>query len=211
MPLPLIWMVGAVAVTAVKKGVDARSLLKSASELQQLANEKKVAAETNFEQRLLQVRTAALELEEQKLAVMARTMASFVQLWERQKKKANVSDKDFTLRLNISPEKLEEFKGIGVRSLDVAKGLMQAGMAGAATGAGVMSAVGVLGAASTGTAIASLSGAAANSALLAWLGGGSLAAGGAAWPSAPSSLVVCSSPLPRWWERSSSRRRVRSR
>jgi hypothetical protein len=178
MPLPLIWLVGAVAVSAVKKGADARTLLKSASELQALSNEKKVAAETNFESRLLEVRTAALELEEQKLAVMARTMASFVELWERQKKKANVSDKDFTLKLNISPEKLEEFKSVGVRSLDVAKGLMQAGMAGVSTGAGVMTAVGALGAASTGTAITALSGAAANSALFAWLGGGSLAAGG---------------------------------
>lgn len=52
-----------------------------------------------------------------------------------------------------------------------------AGM-GAGTAAGVFAAVSAAGAASTGTAIASLSGAAASSATLAWLGGGSLAAGG---------------------------------
>jgi hypothetical protein len=48
---------------------------------------------------------------------------------------------------------------------------------GAATAAGVFLAVSAAGTASTGTAIASLSGAAASSSTLAWLGGGSLAAG----------------------------------
>lgn len=49
---------------------------------------------------------------------------------------------------------------------------------GAGTAAGVFSAVSAAATASTGTAIASLSGAAASSATLAWLGGGTLAAGG---------------------------------
>lgn len=49
---------------------------------------------------------------------------------------------------------------------------------GAGTAAGVFAAVSAAATASTGTAIASLSGAAASSATLAWLGGGSLAAGG---------------------------------
>ena len=50
--------------------------------------------------------------------------------------------------------------------------------AGALAAAGAYGAVGTLAAASTGTAIAGLSGAAATNATLAWLGGGSLAAGG---------------------------------
>jgi transcriptional regulator with XRE-family HTH domain len=49
---------------------------------------------------------------------------------------------------------------------------------GAGTAAGVFAAVSALATASTGTTIASLAGAAASSATLAWLGGGSLAAGG---------------------------------
>ncbi|EPB9212345.1 hypothetical protein ACRT7K_000407 [Campylobacter jejuni] len=48
----------------------------------------------------------------------------------------------------------------------------------ASLGAGAYGSVGLLASASTGTAIASLSGAAATNATLAWLGGGSLAAGG---------------------------------
>lgn len=51
--------------------------------------------------------------------------------------------------------------------------------AGAAAGGITFAAVGALATASTGTAIGTLSGAAATSATLAWLGGGSLAAGGA--------------------------------
>jgi transcriptional regulator with XRE-family HTH domain len=49
---------------------------------------------------------------------------------------------------------------------------------GAGTAAGIFAAVSAAATASTGTAIASLSGAAASSATLAWLGGGTLAAGG---------------------------------
>ncbi|WP_155849535.1 hypothetical protein [Arthrobacter sp. H20] len=58
-----------------------------------------------------------------------------------------------------------------------AGGIAGAGV-GAGTAAGVFAAVSAVATASTGTAIASLSGAAASSATLAWLGGGSLAAGG---------------------------------
>ncbi len=56
--------------------------------------------------------------------------------------------------------------------------IMGAIAAGTITAGAAWSAVGLLGAASTGTAIASLHGVAATNALLAWFGGGSLAAGG---------------------------------
>jgi hypothetical protein len=56
------------------------------------------------------------------------------------------------------------------------------GVGGAATGAGTvagaMVGVGAFGTASTGTAISTLSGAAAYNATLAWFGGGAMAAGG---------------------------------
>ena len=52
------------------------------------------------------------------------------------------------------------------------------GVAGVSTAAGVYGLVGTLGTASTGTAIGTLSGAAAKSATLAWLGGGPAVMGG---------------------------------
>ena len=59
--------------------------------------------------------------------------------------------------------------GIGIKAIG----------AGSAAGSGACALVGLLGTASTGTAIGSLTGAAAQSATMAWFGGGALAAGGA--------------------------------
>ena len=63
-------------------------------------------------------------------------------------------------------------------SLELENGLLTGAAAGVLTGIGAYGSVGLLASASTGTAISALSGAAAKSATLAWLGGGSLAAGG---------------------------------
>ena len=137
------------------------------------------AAQNSFAEHMQRVRQASLELEEQKHAVMDGTVKRFVELWTRQQKKHTISDSDFALKLNITPEKLEELKfSLGVQGQDVVKGVAQVAVAGVATGMGVSSAVTALGAASTGAAISGLSGAAANGAALAWLGGGTLAAGG---------------------------------
>jgi hypothetical protein len=62
--------------------------------------------------------------------------------------------------------------------LALLQGVASAGMVGVGTAAGVPVAVASFATASTGAAIGGLSGAAAESATLAWLGGGSLAAGG---------------------------------
>ncbi|PYE51994.1 WD40 repeat domain-containing protein [Deinococcus yavapaiensis] len=178
MPLPLIWVVAAVGVAAAKKGIDGGVAIKQARDSLSNATARKEAAERKIELRLTAVRERARSLEQQKLTVMGTSMAAFVRLWERQKQRANVTDKDFQVRLHLSPEHIEEFRGFGVQSLDVARGMLKAGAASLGAGMGVTSAVTALGAASTGTALSALSGAAANSALLAWLGGGTLASGG---------------------------------
>jgi hypothetical protein len=67
---------------------------------------------------------------------------------------------------------------IDFRGVDALKSLVAGGTAGAASGMVTMAAVGTFATASTGTAIGTLSGAAATNATLAWLGGGSLVAGG---------------------------------
>lgn len=178
MPLPLIWAVGALAVGALKKGVDGGTALKDAKETQDRATASAKAADRKLELRLLAVREHGQTLEQQKIAIMSGVMADFVRLWERQKQRANISDKDFTLQLNMSPETLAEFKGFATSSLELASGVLKAGATGATVGAGVIGSVSMFGAAGTGAAISGLSGAAANSALLAWLGGGTLASGG---------------------------------
>ncbi|WP_424535107.1 hypothetical protein ACOZ38_33750 [Sphaerisporangium viridialbum] len=71
-----------------------------------------------------------------------------------------------------------ELREVQVDAVGTVAALVGGVAAGAGIGALTYTAVGALAAASTGTAISALSGAAATSATLAWLGGGSLAAGG---------------------------------
>ena len=83
----------------------------------------------------------------------------------------------------IPPLKLENWKvihGEAIKSFGMgAAGATGTFGAGAATVAGLYTAAGIFGTASTGTVISGLSGAAAHSARMAWLGGGALSAGGA--------------------------------
>ncbi len=71
-----------------------------------------------------------------------------------------------------------KLRAVGIKAVEGLAALAGGGAAGAAAGGLTFAAVGAFAAASTGTAISALSGAAATSATLAWLGGGSLAAGG---------------------------------
>ena len=71
-----------------------------------------------------------------------------------------------------------EVRELEKMAVSVAKGAIGGAGAGALTAAGAFGAVTTFGAASTGTPIAALSGVAAHNATLAFLGGGSLAAGG---------------------------------
>ena len=98
-------------------------------------------------------------------------------------KKAKVKQRDFEEVQAISDETIDHWRelhhealkslGIGVVGIGTATG------AAAATRAGLYAAAGIFGVASTGTRISTLSGAAAHSAKMAWLGGGALSAGGA--------------------------------
>lgn len=78
----------------------------------------------------------------------------------------------------VDTQRLEEFTGGRLTAEGLAAHIAKAAGAGAATYSSIPIAVATYGSASTGTAIAGLSGAAAQNATMAWLGGGSLAAGG---------------------------------
>ncbi|GHU07204.1 hypothetical protein FACS1894151_01190 [Spirochaetia bacterium] len=75
---------------------------------------------------------------------------------------------------NYSLEKINASITAGDMAISATKGAV----AGVSTALGTWALVGTFGIASTGTAIGTLSGAAASNAILAWLGGGSIAAGG---------------------------------
>jgi len=94
----------------------------------------------------------------------------------KQAKDTGSTLKDFESEFSL--EDLNQMERMAIQSIEFEKGLLSGAAGGALAGLGAYGSVGLLASASTGTAISSLSGVAATNATLAWLGGGSLAAGG---------------------------------
>lgn len=112
-----------------------------------------------------------------KLHIHENSFKEFVEIFLKMK---NVEIEDFLeddLKFNIQ-EFIKETKENVISFAELAGGGAASLGAGALAGIGAYGSVGMLASASTGTAISSLSGVAATNATLAWLGGGSLAAGG---------------------------------
>ena len=121
----------------------------------------------------------AQEYGELQMDVVVHTIGRFVDFIERNIGKANQSEKKFLEGLDgISVEQIKEYKTATIKAEQFFNGGMKAIGLGTAASGGAMSVATSFGVASTGTAISGLSGAAATNATLAWLGGGSLAAGG---------------------------------
>jgi hypothetical protein len=93
-------------------------------------------------------------------------------------KKAKIRERELEQRFEITPQKLAAWEGASVNAIEVLSGLVGSAGAGLATASAAYGLIGTLATASTGTAISTLTGAAATNATLAWLGGGSLAVGG---------------------------------
>ena len=117
-----------------------------------------------------------------RLTTLHYTIGRFLHCLERLNKNSKDKEYDFLKAIDIQQEEVAEMKQIDMKASDAMKTLAIGGgfatIGAIGTPVLVTNAVMALGAASTGTAISTLSGAAAQSAVLAWLGGGSLAAGG---------------------------------
>lgn len=94
------------------------------------------------------------------------------------------SNKEYKIlnKVGINTDSIKKMERLDMEATEALKSTATVGAIGAAAAMGtpaiVTTAVGALATASTGTAISSLSGIAATNATMAWLGGGSLAAGG---------------------------------
>jgi len=102
-------------------------------------------------------------------------MGEFLRRHERQVRE---SERLLVDGVDATMTKVPGLPGLDVEAVAWLGGALGAAVAGAGTGAGVTAAAGSFGVASTGAAISGLSGAAASSATMAFLGGGSVAAGG---------------------------------
>ena len=182
MPIPLLF-IGIAAVTGgvgigkgVKGGIDtakADSINKESNALIQTATD-----------RLNRQREAcgkALRvLGEEKMFVLNSSIRSFLDAFT-QIKNVDFQDSEGLEELrkfHIDEKEFAELRDMTNFALNIAGGVLAGGAGGALVALGAYGAVQALAVASTGTAIASLSGAAATNATLAFFGGGSLAAGG---------------------------------
>ena len=152
----------------------------NANKINTAANEGVDNARKRLEQQRGAVAQSLEKLGEEKLQILAGTVTSFVSAFEK------IKNIDFTSsvgleeleKLHIDQKDFEELKELGNFAIQVAGGVTAGAAGGALTAIGAYGAAQTFAAASTGTAIASLSGAAATNATLAFFGGGSLAAGG---------------------------------
>ena len=183
MPLPLLLVVPALAglgLFAAKKGYDAYSDNEEADSLNQEAKD-------IFEKGQRSLKTARTrctkELEalgQQKFEIWDRQLGRFVSLMEQMRniELLGASEIDRLGANAFSKAELARMKELSSLAAEVVGGGTAAIGTGALVGMASYGGATMLATASTGTAIASLSGVVATNATLAWFGGGSLAAGG---------------------------------
>lgn len=182
MPLPLVFIaIGAgTAALGIGKGVKAGIDMKDASDTNKSANRLVDDAKESLERARKASGKSLENLGSKKLFVLDKSINAFVSSFEKLKN-VDLSDSVGLEELNkfrIDKQSLTELKELGGYASSILGGTAAGALGGALSAFGAWGAATTFATASTGTAIASLSGAAATNATLAFFGGGSLAAGG---------------------------------
>lgn len=174
----LLWGAAAVlGATGLVKGAGAISDINEAKEKGERAERRYKRSKRDLEDERNETNESFKALGEQKVAVFSNQIQHILNvLSSAGGKTAKSSLKDFQSEFSV--EELKEMKKMVETSLELGTNLGSSAVAGALAGLGAYGSVPLIATASTGTAISTLSGAAATNATLAWLGGGSLAAGG---------------------------------
>ena len=182
MPLPLLF-IGIAAATGglgIGKGIKAGIDVSKASQINKSANELVEDSSNLLNMQRQACDNSLRQLGEEKLFILNSTMSDFLKSFTKIK---NVDFRDSVgldelKEMQIDKKDFEELKELVTFAGSVAGGTVAGTAGGALVAFGAYGAAQALACASTGTAIASLSGAAATNATLAFFGGGSLAAGG---------------------------------
>lgn len=180
--LPVVFIVPAAATGIIGAGKTVKGFIdsKEANDLTADANSRVDEVKDHLERSRRLCADSLANYGEEKLFVLNNSIARFIDSFEQIKNLELVDSLglDELRKLHVDKESMAELKEMRQFAVAVAGG-MTAGMAGGAlTAFGAYNAAMTFGAASTGTAISALSGAAATNATLAFFGGGSLAAGG---------------------------------
>ncbi|GAA7135612.1 hypothetical protein ID0302_08980 [Helicobacter pylori] len=182
MPLPFILAGVAIAAAGygVKKGIDALDadceadeFIKKAESLKEESTKKAESAETDC-------KLAFAKFGKKKLHVLSHTVPNFLDHFHRLKRSEitieGINMQDIEGQVSDAQKITNQYSEVDF--FDVSGAVMGSAIGGVLTAYGVYTGVGLLASASTGTAIAGLSGVAATNATLAWLGGGALSVGG---------------------------------
>lgn len=174
MPLPLIlWgAAAALAATGIYKGAQAKEMMDDAERIGKRAENYFKSFQADLENDRKTTNNALQALGKLKVEIISNQIQHLVKVLKKGKSKIVDFDVD------ISTAQLNEYERMVQASLNIESGIGTGVAAGALAAMGAYGTVGMLATASTGAAISGLTGAAATNATLAWLGGGSLAAGG---------------------------------
>lgn len=182
MPIPLLFIAAGAgtALFGVGKGIKAGMDQKEASDTNQLSEHIVERAKKRANESRKNCGAAIDKLGERKVAVLDGSMKTFISEFEKLNhvELSESSGLNELQKLVLDKKSFADLKDLQGIASSLAGGLASGAMAGALTAFGAYSAASILATASTGTAIASLSGAAATNATLAFFGGGALAAGG---------------------------------
>lgn len=170
--------IAALAGTGVATGASGISKLKKAKKIAEEAKQCHQYAKNRMNKRRREVNLNAEEFGKLKVNIRRTTFSRILKILKKLNKCADQKALEDVLGINVSIARIKQELNQQVVDSDA---LLKAGgavLTGVSAGIGTYAAVGLLGTASTGTAISGLSGIAAHNATLAFLGGGSLAAGG---------------------------------
>ena len=182
MPIPFLFIgIGAAtAAVGVGKTIKAGADQKDAKETNEYA-QRIVRRETNLTNEYREKSGAAVTaLGEKKIWVLDHSVQSFIKTFEKIHN-IDLTDSqglDELQNMKMDKQSFQSLKDLQTMSSSLAGGVVSGTAIGAATAFGAYGAVMTFASASTGTAIATLSGAAATNATLAFLGGGALSIGG---------------------------------
>lgn len=179
-PFLILGAAGVTALTGIGKGVGAIRKNKKAKSINAEAQSVVRSAKTSATRAKNRSAKALETLGKTKLDVLNGSMKEFVNTFEKIHSITFTDSKELSEfgQYHMDKQQLADLKEMGNLASSVLGGVVGGAGVGALTAFGAYGATMTFASASTGTAIASLSGAAASNATLAFLGGGSLAAGG---------------------------------
>lgn len=182
MPLPFLFIGVAVLAGGFggKKMIDAKNTQDEANDLNRRAQHRVDHAKRRAEESRKICGESLTELGKQKVDILNGPVKSFLDIFDliHNVTLEESQGLDELSHFKVNRETLKNLRELTTTASSLAKGLASGATMGAVTAFGAYSAVGLLGTAGTGAAISGLTGVAATNATLAFLGGGTLAAGG---------------------------------